>query len=70
MDQKTNENILIYDTSYKNLISPKPLNIRFDEIDGFVRVCNGTRYLVLFGPKKYGSIYNGIRYLISQKKCY
>ena len=48
MDEKPYENILIYDTSYKYLISPKPLNIRFEEIDGFAKVCNRTRDLVLF----------------------
>ena len=56
MDEKSYESILTYDTSYKYLISPKPLNIRFKEIDEFVRVCNGTRYLVLFGLEKYDSI--------------
>ena len=39
----------------------KPLRIRFDEIDGFIRVYNGTRYLVLFGAEEYDSIYNRIR---------
>ena len=28
----------------------KPLHIRFNKIGGFIRVYNGTRYLVLFGP--------------------
>ena len=37
---------------------------RFDEIDGFIRVYNGIRYLVLSGSEKYDSIYNRIRYLI------
>ena len=33
----------------------------------FIRVYDGTRYLVLFGPEKYDVIYNRIRYMISQK---
>ena len=33
----------------------------------FIRVYDGTRYLVLFGPEKYDSTYNRIRYLISHK---
>ena len=43
--------------------------IRFNKTDGFIRVYDGTRYLVLFGPENYNSIYNRnkIRYLISQK---
>ena len=45
-DEKSNENILVYDISYKNLIA-KPLCIRFVKIDGFIRVYDGTRYLVL-----------------------
>ena len=44
-----------------------PLRIRFDEIYGFIRVYDGTRYLILFGSEKYDSIYNRIRYLISAK---
>ena len=27
----------------------KPLRIRFDEIDGFIKIYDGIRYLVLFG---------------------
>ena len=61
------EIILICNILYKTLIGPKLLRIRFDKIDGFVRVYNGVRYLVLFGPGKYVAIYNRIRYLISQK---
>ena len=36
-------------------------------MDGFIRVYDGTRYLVLFRSEKYGSICNRIRYLISVK---
>ena len=46
-------------------IGPKPLRIRFDKIDGFIRIYDGTRYLTLFGSEKYDAIYNKIRYLIS-----
>ena len=49
------------------LISPKPLRIRFEKIDGFVRIYDGTRYLVLLADEKYDAIYNRIRYLISLK---
>ena len=34
IDQKSHENILIYDISYKILIDPKHSRIRFDKIDG------------------------------------
>ena len=42
-------NNLVYDISYKILIGAKPLHIRFDKIDEFVRIYVGTRYLALFG---------------------
>ena len=64
---KTFENILIYDILYKIFICAKPLHIRFDEIDGFIKINDGIRYLVLFGPGWYDAIYNRIRYLISEK---
>ena len=33
----------------------------------FIRVCDGTRCLVLFGSEKYDYIYSRIRYLVSLK---
>ena len=65
-DEKLYENILIYNVSYNTLMVAKPLRFRFDKVDGFIRVYDGTRYLVVLGPEKYDSIYNRIRYLISQ----
>ena len=67
IDEKSQENILIHNSSYKTLIGAKPLSIRFNEINGFIRVYNGTRYLVLFGPEKYDPTYNRIKHLIGQK---
>ena len=54
---------MICDISYKNLNGAKPLHIKFDEVDGFIRVCDRTRHLILFGREKYDAIYNRIRYL-------
>ena len=68
IDEKSHENILIYDNSYETLIGSKSLRTRLDKIDWFIRINNGTRYLVLFGPEKYDTIYNRIRYLISQRR--
>ena len=59
--------ILVYDISYKALIGSKHLRIRFDKIDEFIRVYDGTRYLAWFGPEKYDVIFNRIRYLIGVK---
>ena len=64
IDEKSYRNILVYDISYKALFCSKPLQIRFDEVDGFIRVYDGIRYLVLFATKKHDAIYNRIRYLI------
>ena len=53
MDKKSHENILIYNISYKTLIGPKSLQIRFDKTNIFIKVYDGTRYLELLGPEKY-----------------
>ena len=68
IDEKSHENTLIYDISYKTLIGSKPLRIRFDKIDGITGIYDGARYLRLFGTKKYDAIYDRIRYLTSLKK--
>ena len=65
--KKSYEYILVYDISCKTLIGTNPLHIRFDKVDGFIRVYNGTRYLVLFGPGRYGAIFDMIKYLTSLK---
>ena len=44
IDEKSYENILVYNISYKNLIAAKPLPIRFDELERFIKVYDGTRY--------------------------
>ena len=51
----------------KCLIDSKPLHFRFDKIDIFTRVYDGSRYLVLFGTEKCDFIYNRFRYLRSIK---
>ena len=38
VDEKSQENILVYDISYKNLISAKNLRIKFDKLYGFTKV--------------------------------
>ena len=67
MDERSYKNILIYGILCKNLIGAKPLHIMFNKVDEFIRVYDGTRYLVLFGPEKSDAIYNRIKYVISQK---
>ena len=50
--EKSYGNILICDISYKTSSAAKPTRIRFDKIDGFIRVYDGTRYILLLDPKK------------------
>ena len=38
IDEKSYKNLSVYNILYKTLIDTKPLRIRFDKIDGFIRV--------------------------------
>ena len=58
---------MVYGISYKILIGSKPLHISSDKVDRFIRVYDGTKYLVLFGGEKYDFVYNRIIYLIGVK---
>ena len=42
------KNISIYDISYKTSTGGKPFHVRFNIIDGFLKINDGIRYLVLF----------------------
>ena len=53
--------------SYKTLLGSKLLRVRFNKIDGFLRIYDGTRYLTLFATEKYDVIYDKIRHIISLK---
>ena len=52
IEEKSYENILVYNISYKTLFSSKPLRNRFDKVDEFTTVYDGNKYLVLFGGEK------------------
>ena len=58
---------MVYDISYKTLIGAKPLCVRFDKVNEFIRVYDGIKYLVIFGDEKHDFIYSRIRYLIVVK---
>ena len=45
LDEKSYENILIYDISYKIFMRVKLLRIRFDEVYGVIKIYDGNRYL-------------------------
>ena len=57
------DNILIDEKSYESVWF---ITFHTKHAEGFIRIYDGTRYLVLFDPEKYDSIYNRIRYFISQ----
>ena len=57
----------MYNISCKTSIGSKPLRIRFDKINGNIKIYDRTRYLALFGTEKYDAIDDRIRYLISLK---
>ena len=38
LDEKIYENISVHDIPYKTSTRPKPLRIRFNKIDGFIKV--------------------------------
>ena len=52
---------MVYDISCKLRL------VQNDKVNGFIRVYDGTIYLVISGPEKYDAIYNRTRYLTSQK---
>ena len=67
IDEKSYKNILVYNISYKTPIGAKPFRIRFDKIDGFIRVYDVTIYLVLFEAEKCNFFYSRIKYRIGVK---
>ena len=52
IDEKSYENILIYDIWYRTLTVAKLVRIKFDKVDEFVRFYDRARHLVLFSPEK------------------
>ena len=67
MDVKSYKNVLIYEVLYKTFIGAKPLRFMFDKVDKFIRGYNETKYLTLFGSKKYDSIFKLSKYLVALK---
>ena len=56
LDEESYKNFLTYDISYKTLIHAKPLRIRFNKVDEFIRVYDGNRDLALSGPDKHSHL--------------
>ena len=67
LDEKLYKNILIDDISYKTSMGSKSMRIWFDKINGFIKIYDGIRYLILLGRSWYDEICDRIKYLISEK---
>ena len=67
LEEKSYKFFLIYNISYKTYTGSKPLGIWLDNIDGFIKIYDGTRYLVLFVLKDMMKIMIGLIYIISEK---
>ena len=77
LDEKSYENILVFNILYKKFIDAKSLCIRFNKVNGLIKTYNGIRYLelsdsfneVYFGIsfRIYNAIFERINYLISTK---
>ena len=68
LEDKSYENVLIYNVLNETLIGAKTLCIMFNKVDWFIRDYDGTKYLVLFALEKYNAIDDRIKYLIQLKK--
>ena len=53
IDEKSYKNVLVYNIPYKILIGAIPLCVKFDKVEGFIRVYDGTRNSILFCPEKH-----------------
>ena len=68
LDEKTYENMSVYDFSFKTSMGPKALRIRLDKTDGFIRVHDSEfKHLVLFDNGLFDKICIKIKYFISEK---
>ena len=65
--KKKYENILIFDILYKTSTSAKPLHIRFNKIDVFIKIHYKIRHLVLLDYSYCEKICDKITYLINEK---
>ena len=69
LDKKLNENISVFNNSYKTPTCPQPLRIRFDKIDGFIfSVVDKIKHLILFDYGLLNKICDKIKFLISKQK--
>ena len=63
--KNTCANILIHDKPFMGSI---PLRISFDKTNGFIKIYDGIRYLVLLDYGECDKICDRIKYLVSEKR--
>ena len=63
LNEKSYQNILIYNIWHKTPYGAKPLGIIYDKVDGFIRKCDGIKYLALPHSEIYVRIFDRIRFL-------
>ena len=61
------ENILIDHISYKTSTAAKPLRIWYNKIEGFIKIQDRIRYLVLIDCGWFDKTCDRMKYLISEK---
>ena len=67
LEEKSYENILIHETSYKIFRVQKPLRIRFDKVDGITKIYNGIKYLEFLVLKYIMQFMTGLIVLLMKK---
>ena len=75
LDEKLYQNISFYNILCKKFIDAKPLRIRFEKVNGLIKIYNGIRYLELsdsqnkfhygINSRIYNAIFDRLNYLIS-----
>ena len=58
LDEKSYENIEVYNILYENVMDAKPLPIGFVKVNRLIKIYNGIRYLEL--SDSYNKVYYGI----------
>ena len=65
--KENSKNVLIYDISYKTSTDAKPLRIRYDEINGFIKIQDRIKYLIFLYQDWFHEIGNRIKYHMNIK---
>ena len=68
LDEKWEDNNLMYDVLHKTMIGAKPLDIMFDKVNGFITDYDEVKYLILFVLGKYDAFFDRILYKNKTKK--